>query len=266
MVTNLQRLAYFLNLLSIEHYLEQFWAKFQASSAHIKCMGTLQTVRQSQNESKFQPNSSIFSFNTPLRSLYCNFNCSNMLLWSTVIQITQIQLSINTHFWVDNWKPHIEFFLGRPPCIYTIWPTEVKSYNSCTAITHFLTPGTHTQPKITMRIIHPRWYRPTPLAHGLYRGSLMCNLVSINFPGVWLMLLAIVISSTIYAETFMLTLVNWDRTCRKYNYQSPPLWIITVVMLSQCLWILTGMNGQFSVHHYVWALVSTADGICKSAS
>ena len=84
------------------------------------------------------------SWNIPLRSLYCNFNCSNMLLWSTVIQITQIQLYTNTHFWVINWKPHIDFFLGRPPCIYTIRPTEVKSYNSCTAITHFLPPGTHT--------------------------------------------------------------------------------------------------------------------------
>ena len=49
MVTNLQMLAYFLNLLSIEHYLEQFWAKFEASTANIKCMGTLQTFIQSQN-------------------------------------------------------------------------------------------------------------------------------------------------------------------------------------------------------------------------
>ena len=53
-----------------------------------------------------------FSLDIPLRSLYCNFNCSNMLLWSTVIQITQIQLSINTHFWVINWKPHIEILPG----------------------------------------------------------------------------------------------------------------------------------------------------------
>ena len=78
-----------------------------------------------------------FSLNIPLRSLCCNVNCSNMLLWTTVIQITQIQLSINTHFWVINWKPHIEIVPGRPACIYTIWPTEVESYNSCTAITQF---------------------------------------------------------------------------------------------------------------------------------
>ena len=60
MVTNQQMIAYFLKLLSIEHYLVQFWAKFEASTANINCMGILQTFGQSQNESKFQPNSSIF--------------------------------------------------------------------------------------------------------------------------------------------------------------------------------------------------------------
>ena len=60
MVNNLQVLAYFLNFLSIEHYLVQFWAKLYASTVNIKCMGILQTFRQSQDESKFQPNSSIF--------------------------------------------------------------------------------------------------------------------------------------------------------------------------------------------------------------
>ena len=60
MVTNLQMLAYFLNLLSIEHYLVQFWAKFEASTTNIEYMGILQTFGQSQNESKFQSNSSIF--------------------------------------------------------------------------------------------------------------------------------------------------------------------------------------------------------------
>ena len=60
MVTKLQMLAYFLNLLSIEHYLVQFWVNFGASTVNIKCMSILQTFRQSQNESKFQPNSSIF--------------------------------------------------------------------------------------------------------------------------------------------------------------------------------------------------------------
>ena len=120
-------------------------------------------------KANFNPILPYFSLHIPLRSLYYIFNCSDMLLWSTVIQITQIQLSTNTHFWVINWKPDIEIFPERPPCIYVIWLTEVKSYNSRTAITHFLTPGTHTWPKITMRIIHPRWYRPTPLAHGLIR-------------------------------------------------------------------------------------------------
>ena len=67
-----------------------------------------------------------FSLDIQLKSLHCNSNCSNVLLWSTVIQITQIQSSINTHFWVINWKPHIENFTGPPPCIYAIWPTEMK--------------------------------------------------------------------------------------------------------------------------------------------
>ena len=60
MVTNLQVSPYFLNLLSIEHYLVQFWAKLEASTAKIKFMGILQTFKQSQKESTFQPNSSIF--------------------------------------------------------------------------------------------------------------------------------------------------------------------------------------------------------------
>ena len=101
----------------------------------------LDSLKMKANFSQILP---YFSLNIPFRSLYWNFNCSNKLLWSTVIQITQIQLSINTYFWVINWKPHIDFFPGRPPCIYTIWPTEVKSYSSCIAITNFLTPGTHT--------------------------------------------------------------------------------------------------------------------------
>ena len=67
MVTNLQTLAYFLNLLSIEHYLVQFWAKFGASTGNIKCMNILQTFRQSRNESKFQPNSSIFQLTHPIK-------------------------------------------------------------------------------------------------------------------------------------------------------------------------------------------------------
>ena len=67
MVTNLHMLAYFLNLLSIKHYLVQFWAKFWASTVNIKCMGILQTFRQSQNESKFQHNSSIFLLKHPIK-------------------------------------------------------------------------------------------------------------------------------------------------------------------------------------------------------
>ena len=56
MVTNLRMLAYFLNLLYIDHCLVQFLTKLLASTANIKCMGVLQTFRQSQNESKFEHN------------------------------------------------------------------------------------------------------------------------------------------------------------------------------------------------------------------
>ena len=53
-------LAYFLNMLSIKHYLVQFYAKLWASTTNIKCMGVLQTFRQSRNESKFQHSFAIF--------------------------------------------------------------------------------------------------------------------------------------------------------------------------------------------------------------
>ena len=97
MVTNLQMLAYFLKLLSIEYYLVQFWAKFGASTVSIKRMSILQTFRQSL-KANFNPILPYISLHIPLRSLYSILNCSDMLLWSTVIQITQIQLSTNTHF------------------------------------------------------------------------------------------------------------------------------------------------------------------------
>ena len=61
-------------------------------------------------KANFNPILPYFSLHIPLKSLYCIFNCWDILLWSTVIQITQIQLSTNTHFWVINWKPHIEIF------------------------------------------------------------------------------------------------------------------------------------------------------------
>ena len=52
--------AHIWNLFSNKHYLAQFLAKLWASTANIKGMGVFQTFRQSQNESKFQHNSSIF--------------------------------------------------------------------------------------------------------------------------------------------------------------------------------------------------------------
>ena len=67
MVTNLQMLAYFLNLLSIKHYLVQFLANLWAIAANIKCMGVLQTFRQSRNESKFQHIFAIFWLKHPIK-------------------------------------------------------------------------------------------------------------------------------------------------------------------------------------------------------
>ena len=60
MITNLQMVAHFVNWFSNKHYLVQFLAKLRASTANINGMGVLQTFRQSQNENKFQRNSSIF--------------------------------------------------------------------------------------------------------------------------------------------------------------------------------------------------------------
>ena len=60
MVNSLHVVAYFLNLWTNNHYLVQFLAKLWASTARIKGVVVLQTFRQSQNESTFQQNSSIF--------------------------------------------------------------------------------------------------------------------------------------------------------------------------------------------------------------
>ena len=61
MVTDRLMIAHFLNFLnSNKHYLVQFLARWWASTANIKGMGVLQTFGRSQNESKFQLNSSIF--------------------------------------------------------------------------------------------------------------------------------------------------------------------------------------------------------------
>ena len=60
-----------------------------------------------------------FSSNVTSRSSYCNFKCSHMLCSSIVIQITWIQLSTTSQLWDIQWKPYIDIFPGRPPCIYT---------------------------------------------------------------------------------------------------------------------------------------------------
>ena len=60
MVNSLQVVAHFLDLWTNEHYLVQFLAKLLASTAKMKGVVVFQTFRQSQNESTFQHNSSIF--------------------------------------------------------------------------------------------------------------------------------------------------------------------------------------------------------------
>ena len=60
MVNSRQLVALFFNLWTNKHYLVQFLAKLWASIAKMKGVVVLQTFRQSQNESTFQHNSSIF--------------------------------------------------------------------------------------------------------------------------------------------------------------------------------------------------------------
>ena len=101
MVSNLQMLAYFLNLLSIKHYLVEFWDKLWASTANNKCMGVLQTFRQARNESKFQHNIAMFWLKHPIKNLYSTFNYSNMFLWSSDPNNTNsIVYQVPTHTFV----------------------------------------------------------------------------------------------------------------------------------------------------------------------
>ena len=89
MVTNLQMSAYVLNLLSIAHYLVQFWAKLRASTENIKCMSILQTFRQSRNESKFQPNSSIY-----VVVVYSDPNNTNSIVYQHTLVSNQLKTSL----------------------------------------------------------------------------------------------------------------------------------------------------------------------------
>ena len=59
MFTNLHMLACFVNLLSIKHYLVQFWDKLEASTVNIKYMGSRKLL-ESQNDNKIQPTFAIF--------------------------------------------------------------------------------------------------------------------------------------------------------------------------------------------------------------
>ena len=65
-----------------------------------------------------------FSLNITLRSLYCNFKCSNILCSSMESQIIEIKLFTISWLWDIKWKPYINILPRRPPYIYTIWPTK----------------------------------------------------------------------------------------------------------------------------------------------
>ena len=60
---------------------------------------TLRAIFGSNSVAHFNKILPYFSLNITLRSLYCNFNCSHMLCPSTVVQITQIQLSIHPRWY-----------------------------------------------------------------------------------------------------------------------------------------------------------------------
>ena len=144
MVTSLKVVANFLNLCSNKHYLVQFWPNCGLLLQTLRVWWSYNLLDSLKMKAHFNTILPYFSLNITLRRLYCIFRCSRMLCLSIVIQITQFQLSTTSLLWDIQWKPNIDIFPGRPSCIYTIWPAEVKSNSSCTAITHFLTPWTYT--------------------------------------------------------------------------------------------------------------------------
>ena len=116
-----------------------------------------------------------FSLNVTLKILRCIFMCSNMLCSSIVIRITQIQLFTTSLMWDIQWKPYIDIFPRRPPCIYTNMADRGEKLQELHCYHPFSDSRDIYLTKITMRIIHHRWYRPTPLAHGLWVSS--CTIV-----------------------------------------------------------------------------------------
>ena len=89
-----------------------FWPNFGLLLRTLSARASYKLIDSLEMKANFNTILPYFSLNIPLRRLYCNFNCSDMLLWASVIQITQIHLSTNSYFWVINWKPHIEILRG----------------------------------------------------------------------------------------------------------------------------------------------------------
>ena len=144
MVTSLQVVAYFLNSCCNKRYVLQFWPNCGLLLQILRVWWSYKLLDTLKIKARFKTIPPYFSLNITLRSLYCNFKCSHILCSSIMIQnntnsvvyhLIIVRYSMKTIHW---------YFPRRPPCIYAIWPAEVKSYNTCTAITHFLTPATWT--------------------------------------------------------------------------------------------------------------------------
>ena len=86
---------------------------------------------------------------------FCTYGCKNRILGKFSVDQQLFNLRI-----ASVWST---WFTWIPP---SKWESHL-GFQSCNAITYFLTLGLYTLPKITMRIIPPRWFRPTLLAHGL---------------------------------------------------------------------------------------------------
>ena len=133
-----------------------FWPNCGVLLQNMKGMGSYKLLDSLRAKANFSTVFPYFNLNFTLRKVYYNFKCWDMLCPSIVIQIRQMQLFTTSELWDIQWKPKIDIFRRQPPCIYTIWPTEVKSYHSCTAITHRHIPNQKSLWKI---FTQARWYR-----------------------------------------------------------------------------------------------------------
>ena len=68
MVTNLPMLAYFLNLMSIEHYVVQFWAKFWLLLRTLSAWAFYKLLDSLKMKANFSQIIPYFSLDIPLKS------------------------------------------------------------------------------------------------------------------------------------------------------------------------------------------------------